>query len=94
MNMKSILNVHALGSLLKPVDRPNKNLGVAADEKHASVPILIFTEQYLKQPKPELQTLNQVPYEKMQKPGAGASLAMDDFESQAFTMGHPFGGEC
>lgn len=94
MNMRNILNGHALGVLCKKVEKPNKNLGVAGDEKHKSIPILIFTEQYLKQPVPEMQALNEVPYEKMQKAGTGNSLAMDDFETQAFYIGHPFGGDC
>ena len=93
MNMRNILNGHALGVLCKAVDKPAKSLGVGDDERHSSVPLLIFTEQYLKQPVPEMQPLNQISYENAQKPGTGNSLAMEDFETQAFYIGHPFGGE-
>lgn len=92
MLMKSMINAHALNALIKPVDNPSKSLAVADDEKHSSIPILIFTEQYLTQPKPEIQNINDMSFEKMQKPGTGASLALEDFETQAFEIGNPFGG--
>ena len=93
MNFKSSLNMHALQSLLKPVERPAQNLCVANDEKHSSIPLLIFTEQHLPTPNPDMQPLNQLPYEDVQKPGSNGVLSLDDFETQNFYMGHPFGGE-
>ena len=90
--MKNILNGHALKSLLKPIDMPNVNLGVANDESHASVPLLIFNFQHLPVAKPEMQPLNQMPYESIQKIGSGASLTLEDFETDSFYVGHPFGG--
>lgn len=91
--MKQLLNGHALNVISKTPEKPSKNLGVGKDEKHSSIPILIFTEQHLKQPKPEMPSANSLPFEAVQKPGAGSSLALEDFETQAFYMGHPFGGE-
>ena len=89
--MKTILNGHALRSLLKPVEKPNVNLGVSNDENHKSIPLLIFNEQHLPIPKPEIQPLNQIPYESIQKCGSGNILSIEDFETQTFDIGHPYG---
>ena len=91
--MKNILNIHALKALLKPVDTPNVNLGVSEDEKHSSIPLLLFTEQHLPVPSPEMQPLNQISFEKAQKPGSGVVLSLEDFETENFTMGTPYGGD-
>ena len=91
--MKSIINGHALNSLLKPVNMPAKNLGVADDECLTSIPLLIFTEQHLPMPTPVIQPLNYSSYEKAQRPGAGNVLSLEDFETENFNLGHPFGGD-
>ena len=91
MDMKSILNAHALKSLMKPTDTPNKNLATGEDEHRANIPLLIFTEQHLPQPKPEVLRPTELSYEKVQKNGTGASLALDDFETQNFNLGSTYG---
>lgn len=92
MDMKSILNMHALNSLLCPVDMPAESLGVAHDEELGSVPLLLFTEQHLPVVQPEMIPINQMSYEKVQRAGTGSSLALEDFETQAFSMGGSYGG--
>lgn len=91
MDMKSILNGHALKALLKNVDTPSKNLATGEDEHRKSIPLLIFTEQHLPQPKPEVLRPTELSYEKIQKNGTGASLALDDFETQNFSIGQTYG---
>lgn len=92
MDMKSLLNIHAFNSLVSPVERPNVNLGVGKDENHKSIPLLIFTEQHLPMPKPEVIPTNKLSYEKVQIKGANNSLDLSDFETQAFSVGGAFGG--
>ena len=92
MDMKSILNMHALNSLLCPVEIPSETLAIADDERRDSVPLLIFTEQHLPMPKPEIIPTSQLSYEKVQIKGANNSLDLSDFETQAFSVGSAFGG--
>lgn len=93
INMRALFNAHGLKALLRPVDNPNVNLGVASDERHDSIPMLIFTEQHLPVAKPEFQPFNQIPYEKAQRKGSGAVLSLEDFETENFSIGSIYGGD-
>ena len=92
MDMKSILSAHALKSLLKPAEIPAKNLCIGSDERLDSVPLLIFTEQNLAMPKPEIMPNSQLSYEKVQIKGTGNVLSLSDFETEAFSVGSAYGG--
>ena len=90
MDMKNILNGHALKSLLKNVDNPSISLAVGSDEEHKNIPILIFTEQHLPIPIPEIEPIRNKSYEEVRLDGTGVSLALDDFDTQNFSIGSPY----
>lgn len=92
MDMKSLLNMHALNSLLCAPERPAQSLGIADDERLDSVPLLIFTDQHLPMPEPEILPNSQLSYEKIQLKGTNNSLDLSDFETQAFSVGGSYGG--
>ena len=88
--MKELLNMHALKSLLKSPETPDVSLAVGEDEKRDNVPLLIFTEQHLPQPMPEIVSERMLSYEDVQLDGMGASLSLDDFSTDNFSIGNPY----
>ena len=92
VNMIGIIKAHALKQLTRPVALPSKTLAVGTDETHKSIPILIFNHQYLTQPAPTISKEGKS-YEDNKAKGSGAVLSLEDFETENFHVGHPFGGE-
>ena len=88
--MKELVNMHALKSLLCSPVRPDVSLAVGADEKLDDVPLLIFTEQHFPAVPPEIVTDNMLSYEDTQMDGTGASLSLDDFSVDNFSIGAPY----
>ena len=88
--MKELLNMHALKSLLCFPVRPDVSLAVGTHEKLDDVPLLIFTEQHLPTVPPEMVTDNMLSYEDIQMDGTGASLSLDDFSVDNFSIGLPY----
>ena len=88
--MKELVNMHALKSLLCSPVRPDVSLAVGTDEKLEDVPLLIFTEQHLPAVLPEIVTDNMLSYEDTQMDGTGASLSLDDFSVDNFSIGAPY----
>ena len=92
MDMKSLLNMHALNSVTCPIELPAQSLCIGNDERLDSVPLLIFTDQHLPMPAPEVLPKSQLSYEKIQLKGTNNSLDLSDFETQAFSVGGSYGG--
>ena len=88
--MKVLLNQHALKSLLKSPEIPDVSLAVGEDEKRDNVPLLIFTEQHLPMPTPEIVSERMQSYEDVQLDGTGASLSLDYFSTDNFSIGSPY----
>lgn len=88
--MKELLNMHALKSLICSPIRPDVSLAVGTDEKLDDVPLLIFTEQHLPAVMPEMVTEDMLSYEDVQMDGTGASLSLDDFSVDNFSIGMPY----
>ena len=87
--MKELVNLHALKSLIKPIETPDESLAVGDVEKHSDIPLLIFTEQHLPQPMPEMVSERMLSYEDVQLDGTGATLSLADFETDNFYIGKP-----
>lgn len=93
MNPQRIMqNAHALNALLKPAVMPNPALSVAGDDEMSNIPLLIFRDQHLPMPGPVMPSLLTQPYEKTAAKGAGDTVSMSDFETDAFTLGDPYDG--
>lgn len=88
--MKNNMRIHSLKALIKPVEIPSETLAIGPDERHDSIPLLIFTNQHLPTVKPTAVKLNQLAYEDVQRSGTGASLSLDDFETDNFSIGTPY----
>ena len=90
-DMRNIIIGHARQSLSIPVVNPSPTLAVGEDETHTNIPLLLFTEQHLPTVKPEVLPDSKLSFEDVQLDGTGASLALEDFETQNFNIGNPYG---
>ena len=88
---RKMCNAQALKNLCKAPTLPAENLGVGEDEYHADVPLVIFANQHLPAQRPLVVNPNTLPYEKTAANGAGDRLTMDDFTTNDFQIGEPFG---
>lgn len=89
MNMKDLLKMHSIKNTAKPIEKPNKNLGVSTDETHHSLPLLIFAELTMPQAEIETEPMNAKKYEEMQIKGSGNTLDLDEVYSTNFDIGSP-----
>lgn len=89
---KNLFNAHGLKAITKPPLFPNVNLAIGGDDEMSNVPLLIFRDPNLPMPAPVMDSIANIPYEKLAAKGANDTLSLDDFETDDFDLGAPYAG--
>lgn len=87
---RKLYNAHGLKALSKPVSDPPAKLAIGGDDEMSNVPLIIYRGQHLPTPAPVVEHIYNLPYEKTAKKGAGDTLSMENFETNAFDLGSEF----
>lgn len=85
-------NAHGLKALTKAVIDPPAHMAVGGDDEMSDVPLVIYRGQKLPSPTPITEHIYNLPYEKTARKGAGDTLTIEDFETNAFDLGVEFAG--